>query len=110
MRCFGLAAVALAATTACSSAAAAGDIAAGRAKAVACQACHGMDGIAKWPEAPHLAAQPAAYLESTLRAYRSGERKNEVMSIAARALSDEDIRNVSAYYAAIRIEVTAVPK
>ncbi len=69
-----------------------------------------MDGIASLPDAPHLAAQPAVYLERALRAYRSGERRNQVMSIAARGLSDADIRDVSAYYAAIQIEVTALPK
>ena len=106
----GLAAVGFAATAAFASTASAQDVAAGRAKAVACQACHGLDGIAKLPDAPHLAAQPAAYLERALRAYRSGERKHVVMSIAARELSDEDIRNLSAYYAAIRIEVTELPK
>jgi cytochrome c553 len=85
------------------------DIEAGRTKAVACQTCHGMDGIAKLPDAPNLAAQPAAYLERELRAYRSGARRNEVMSIAAKPLSDDDIRHLAAYYAAIRIEVKAVP-
>lgn len=89
---------------------AAQDVAAGRRKAVACQACHGMDGIAKLPDAPHLAAQPAPYLERALRAYRSGERRNEVMSIAAKALSDAEIRDLSAYYSAIRIEVKATPQ
>ncbi|MBS1134583.1 MAG: cytochrome c class [Burkholderiaceae bacterium] len=43
------------------------DVAAGRKKAIACQTCHGMDGIAKLPDAPHLAAQPAAYLERPFR-------------------------------------------
>lgn len=92
-----------------SPAAIAQDIAAGRKKAVACQACHGLDGIAKLPDAPNLAAQPAAYLERELRAYRSGARRNEVMSIAAKPLSDEDIRDLAAYYEAIRIEVKALP-
>lgn len=86
------------------------DLAAGRRKAVACQACHGLDGIAKLPEAPHLAAQPAGYLERELRAYRSGARRNEVMSVAVRSLSDDEIRDLAAYYAAIQIEVKQVPK
>lgn len=82
----------------------------GRRKAVACQTCHGIDGISRLPDAPHLAAQPAAYVERALRAYRSGERRNEVMNVAARALSDDDIRALAAYYAAVRIEVKAVPE
>jgi cytochrome c553 len=89
---------------------AAQDVAAGRRKAVACQACHGIDGIAKLPEAPSLAAQPASYLERELRAYRSGARRNEVMSVAAKTLSDDDIRDLAAYYAAIQIEVKSLPK
>ncbi len=81
----------------------------GKRKAIACQGCHGMDGIARLPDAPHIAAQPAAYLERALRAYRSGERKNEVMSIAAKGLSDADIAALAAYYAAVRIEVKSTP-
>ncbi len=81
----------------------------GKRKAVACQGCHGIDGIARLPDAPHIAAQPAAYLERALRAYRSGERKNEVMSIAAKGLSDADIAALAAYYAAVRIEVKSTP-
>ncbi len=89
---------------------AAQDIAAGRRKAVACQNCHGMDGIARLPDAPHLAGQPAPFLVRSLRAFRSGERSNEVMTIAAKSLSDEDIRDLAAYYAAIQIEVKSIPQ
>jgi hypothetical protein len=41
---------------------AAGDVAAGRQKALMCQTCHGLDGTAKIPEAPNLAGQSAIYL------------------------------------------------
>ncbi|GAB4469906.1 MAG: cytochrome c [Burkholderiaceae bacterium] len=105
-----LAAAALAAAAFTALSAAAQDVAAGRRKAVACQACHGLDGLAKLPDAPHLAAQPAPYLERALRAYRAGERRNEVMSIAVKMLTDEDIRDLAAYYSAIQIEVKAVPQ
>ena len=90
--------------------AAAQDLTAGRRKAIACQNCHGMDGIAKLPDAPHLAGQPAAYLVRSLQAYRTGERRNEVMSIAAKSLTDDDIRDLAAYYAAIQIEVKSIPQ
>jgi cytochrome c553 len=90
--------------------AAAQDVAAGRRKAVACQACHGLDGIAKLPDAPHLAGQPAGYLARELRAFRSGERRSEVMSVAAKPLTDEDIRDLPAYYSAIQIDIKAVPQ
>jgi cytochrome c553 len=86
------------------------DVTAGGRKAVACQACHGLDGMSKLPDAPNLAGQPAPYLERELRAYRSGARRSEVMSVAARTLSDADIRDLAAYYAAIRIEVKALPQ
>lgn len=86
------------------------DVAAGRRKAIACQACHGLDGIAKLPDAPNLAAQPASYLERELRAYRAGTRRNEVMAVAAKGLSDADIKDLSAYYSAIQIEVKAMPQ
>ena len=90
--------------------AAAQDVAAGRNKAIACQTCHGLDGIAKVPDAPNLAGQPEAYLVRELNAYRSGARRNEVMSVAAKTLSDADIRDLAAYYAAIQIEVKSLPK
>ena len=86
------------------------DAAAGRRKAAACQACHGLDGIAKLPDAPNITAQPAAYLERELRNYRAGTRRNEVMSVAAKPLSDVDIRDLAAYYSAIQIEVKSVPQ
>ena len=86
------------------------DVAAGRSKAIACQTCHGLDGIAKLPDAPNLAGQPATYLARELNAYRSGARRNEVMSVAAKTLSDADIRDLAAYYAAIQIEVKSLPK
>lgn len=86
------------------------DAVAGARKAIACQACHGVDGISRLPDAPHLAGQPAIYLERALRAYRSGERRNEVMSIAAKTLTDEDVRDLAAYFAAIQIEAKAPSK
>jgi cytochrome c553 len=89
--------------------AAAQDVEAGRRKTALCQTCHGADGMGRLPDAPHIAAQPSAYIERALRAYRSGERRNEVMSIAARTLSDADIRDLAAYYSAIRIEVRSLP-
>lgn len=74
---------------------------AGRRVALRCQACHGLDGLSKLPGAPDLAGRTAADLVQALQAYRSGARKNAVMSIAARDLSDDDMRDVAAYYAAI---------
>lgn len=83
----------------------AGDARAGRQKITTCQACHGLDGLSKNPEAPNLAGQIEPYLVRSLTEYRSGDRKHETMNIVAKELSDEDIADVSAYYASIQIEV-----
>ena len=81
------------------------DAAIGRKKAIQCQACHGLDGIAKIPEASNLAGQTDVYLVSALHAYKSGERKNDMMSTIAPMLSDQDIDNLAAYYSSIEITV-----
>ena len=82
----------------CASIAHAADIAAGRAKAVQCQACHGLDGIAKIPEAPNLAGQNEDYLVKALNDFKSGARNNEMMTLMAKPLSDTDIANLAAFY------------
>ena len=64
-----------------------------------CAACHGATGVSQNPEWPIIAGQHADYLARTLRQYRSGERPDAVMQGIAAGLSDEDIRNLSAWYA-----------
>ena len=84
--------------------ASAADAVAGKKKAAAtCAACHGIDGIAKLPEAPHLAAEQATYIIKQLKAFKSGERKHEQMSIIAGSLSDEDMADIAAWYAKIKV-------
>jgi cytochrome c553 len=82
-----------------------GGVAAGKAKAQACVVCHGPLGLSQVPNAPHLAGQPEIYLAEQLRAYRSGKRNHEVMSVIAKPLSDEDIDQLSAWYASLAIEI-----
>jgi cytochrome c553 len=89
---------------------AAGDVTAGRQKALACQACHGLDGRAKIPEAPNLAGQTDIYLVKALKDYRSGARKDDMMSLVAPALKDQDIDDLTAYYSAIEVSVGLPPK
>jgi cytochrome c553 len=84
----------------------AGDAAIGRRKALQCQTCHGLDGLSKLPEAPHLAGQPERYLVKSLDEYRTGARQNEMMTLVAKTLSDQDVADLAAYYAAIEISVT----
>ena len=88
-----------------SSAFAAGNVADGRKKALACQTCHGLDGLSKIPEAPNIAGDPEQYLVRQLNAFRKGERKNDMMSIVVQQLSDQDVADLAAYFSAI--EVTA---
>ncbi len=76
----------------------AADPAAGKAKAAQCAACHGANGIAVLPDAPHLAGQNEIYLVKALKDYRSGARKHEQMSVMAKGLSDKDIDNLAAWY------------
>jgi len=79
--------------------------AAGKAKAQACIPCHGALGLSQLPNAPHLAGQPEIYVAEQLKAYRSGKRSNEVMSVIAKPLTDEDIGQLAAWYASLTIEV-----
>jgi cytochrome c553 len=88
---------------------AAGDVKAGRGKALMCQACHGTDGISKVPEAPNIAAQTEPYIAMQLKAFKSGARKNDVMSVVAQTLSDKDIDDLAAYFSAIEIKVVKLP-
>ena len=65
---------------------------AGRAKADAvCAVRHGVDGLAKIPEAPNIAGQNENFLIEQLTAFKSGERKNEMMPIVSQNLSDADV-------------------
>lgn len=83
------------------------DAAAGKAIAGMCATCHGPTGLSQLPNAPHLAGQPAIYLSEQLKAYRSGKRPHEVMAIIAKPLTDQEIADLSAWYASIKISVTA---
>jgi cytochrome c553 len=86
----------------------AGDAKVGREKAESvCGVCHGVDGLAKIPEAPNLAGQTETYLIEQITAFKSGERKNEMMSVVVQDLSDTDIENLAAYYSGIAISVKA---
>src|SRR6476646_3304755 len=87
----------------------AGDVKAGGAKALMCQACHGLDGLSKTPDAPNIAAQIEPYIVAQLQAYKSGTRKNDAMSVVAASLSDTDIEDLAAYFSAIEINVVKMP-
>ena len=82
----------------------AGDILKGKEKSVSCVACHGVDGISVNPVWPKLAGQHAKYLETQLYEFQKGAdglRNNAVMYGIALTLTDEDIEDISAYYASL---------
>lgn len=93
------AALAVALATVALPARAAGDAAAGQAKAVTCAACHGVDGNSLNPEWPSLAGQHESYIVKQLQAFKSGARQNVLMSGQAMALSDQDMADIAAYFA-----------
>ncbi|EGA70041.1 cytochrome c553 [Vibrio sinaloensis DSM 21326] len=84
---------------------AAGDVAAGQAKAAVCAACHGADGIAVIPGYPNLKGQNEQYIVSSINAYKNKERTGglaAVMQAQASMLSDADVANLAAYYASLK--------
>lgn len=72
----------------------------GKAKAVICSACHGADGNSINPIWPNLAGQNAGYIVTQLQAFKSGSRNNPSMSPMAANLTDDDMKEIAAYYAA----------
>ncbi len=83
----------------------AADIEAGKAKSVVCAACHGADGVSAVPIYPNLKGQQEAYLVSSLKAYKSGQRQggmSAIMQPQASMLSDTDIANIAAYYSSLK--------
>ncbi|MBE0613845.1 MAG: c-type cytochrome [Burkholderiales bacterium] len=77
-----------------------GDVTAGENLAANCVACHGQAGRGANPAWPKLAAQKPGYLVNVLKAFKAGLRKDPMMASAAKNLSDTDIANLAAYYAA----------
>lgn len=79
----------------------AADIEKGKAISAQCAACHGAEGISHSPIWPNLAGQKAAYLEKQLKDFRADVRKDPMMTMMAKPLSDEDIANLAAYFASL---------
>lgn len=76
-----------------------GDRDAGRKLAGQCRTCHGLDGFAKIPIAPHIGGEPAPYLQAQLMAFRDGTREHEMMTVVARDLTDQNISDLAAWFA-----------
>jgi cytochrome c553 len=83
-----------------------GDVAAGKSLAKNCTACHGEAGIGGNPAWPKLAAQKPGYLVNALKAFKAGLRQDPMMAGVSSGLSDTDIANLAAYYAAQSCQTT----
>lgn len=75
-----------------------GDAAAGKSKAGACAACHGADGNSSNPEWPSLAGLGEKYIVEQLQAFKTGARQNPLMTPQAQPLSEQDMRDLGAYF------------
>jgi cytochrome c553 len=80
-------------------AAGSGDPEVGKKKSTPCAACHGANGVSVGPEFPNLAGQYEDYLETALRHYKNGKRKNPIMTAQVANLSQKDIMDLAAYFA-----------
>jgi len=84
---------------------AAGDIAAGKAKAAICAGCHGSNGMSVIDGYPNLRGQNAKYIENSLKAFKNKSRtggQSALMYPMAGLLSDADIVNVAAYFNSLK--------
>lgn len=81
-----------------------GDPIAGKIKAYTCTGCHGIPGYNNvYPtyKVPKIGGQNYEYLVIALQAYRAGDRDHATMELQAASLSDEDIEDISAYFASL---------
>jgi len=86
----------------------AGDPAIGKEKSAVCGACHGTDGNSSIPTFPRLAGQSEKYLTKQLKDLKAGLRTNPIMSEQAKAINEEDIPHLAAYFSSQKpIENTA---
>ena len=96
-----------------SSAADAGDAAAGKSKNAMCIGCHGIGGYKTvFPEVyhvPKIGGQHAAYIVKALQEYKSGNRSHPSMRAIAASLSDKDMADLAAYYASDAMNSAAWP-
>lgn len=77
-----------------------GNAEAGAAKAAVCAACHGPGGNSAMPEWPKLAGQHSAYIARQLAFFKADIRKDPVMSAQAKPLTEQDMKDLGAYFAA----------
>jgi cytochrome c553 len=77
----------------------AGNAEAGKTKSAACAGCHGVDGNSPAPAFPKLAGQNEAYIVKQIHDFKANSaRKNEIMFGMVAALTDDDAKDIGAYY------------
>ena len=76
-------------------------IKAGKAKAITCVGCHGVNGIAVAPNFPNLAGQKKLYLKNAILSYQNGTRNDPTMKAMVGALNKTDIANLAAYFSSL---------
>ena len=89
---------------------AAGDIEAGQGKSGSCASCHGENGNSMMPLFPKLAAQNEGYLVQQMQAFKDGSRTDATMGAMVAGLSDQDIQDIAAYYAAQTVTENPLPQ
>jgi len=85
-----------------------GDVAAGKEKAQTCAGCHGADGQSPNPMYPVLSSQYADYIVQALRGYKTGQRKDPIMTSLAAPLTDQDMKDLAAWFASQKRGVTVL--
>ncbi|HEY7742825.1 MAG TPA: c-type cytochrome [Burkholderiales bacterium] len=74
-------------------------VAAGKAAAAGCAGCHGEGGVTRIPGMPNLVGLDPKYLVAAMKAYKSGQRKHDMMKSLLGALGDAELNNIALYYA-----------
>jgi cytochrome c553 len=94
-----------------------GDVNAGKEKSVTCAACHGPDGNAPVSIYPKIAGQHADYIFKQLKEFKLGMtsggkegRMNPVMSAMAMPLSEQDMKDLAAYFSSLNMSEGLTPK
>lgn len=82
-----------------------GDPAAGEPLSAVCGGCHGANGVSTDSATPSLASQDAQYLVDAIKAYRT-TRKRDKMRLYVTGLSDQEIRNIAAFYSTQKSRAT----
>jgi cytochrome c553 len=76
-----------------------GDPVAGSMSSQLCQGCHGETGNSVEGLIPRLAGQYSDYISKQFRNYKSGEREHQIMNAMSQIISDEELMDISAYFA-----------